>query len=147
MFKQGAMLYKLSLSDDEEGKSLKNRIKMTMPLKQEWVTENVFSRIDKRFYRSNMIIHAASPISGMTPTQLDGMNFCISFLTKNGDVDHDGDHIWVCGDLVTTSVSTTTVKPKYVFDKTVVHLVEWVSRTTLQTLTQELTEWEAKGRM
>ena len=147
MFKQGAMLYKLSLSNDEVGKSLKSRIKMTMPLKREYVTENVFSRIDKRFYRSNMIIHAASPISGMTPTQVDGMNFCISFLTQNGNVDHDGDHIWVGGDVMTTLVSTTTVKPKYIFDKTVVMMVGWVSRTTIQCLTQELTELEAKGRI
>ena len=91
MLKQGAMMYKLSLSDEAQGKNLKDRIKTTMPLKRGFVTENVFSRIDKRFYRSNMIIHAASPISGMSPTQFDGMNFCISFLTKNGDVDHDGE--------------------------------------------------------
>ena len=147
MYKYGAMLYKLSLSDDEVGKSLRTRIKMTMPLKREWVTENVFSRIDKRFYRNNMIIHEACPISGLSPTQFDGMNFCISFLTQNGDVDHDGNHIWVGGDVMTTLVSTTTVKPKYVFDKTVVMMEGWVSRTTLQTLTQELTELEAKGRM
>ena len=82
MYKHGAMLYKLSLNDDEVRKSLRTRIKMTMPLKREWVTENVFSRIDKRFYRNNMIIHEACPISGMTPTQVDGMNFCINFLHK-----------------------------------------------------------------
>jgi len=120
---------------------------MTMLLRQEYVTENVFLRIDKQIYRSNMIIHEASPISGMTPTQFDGMNFRISFLGQNGDVDHDGDRIWVCGDVMSTLVSTTTVKPKYVFDKTIVHLVGWISHTILQTLTQELTEWEAKGRM
>ena len=141
------MLYKLSLNDDEVRKSLRTRIKMTMPLKREWVTENVFSRIDKRFYRSNLIIHEACPISGLSPTQFDGMNFCISFLTQNGDVDHDGDHIWVGGDVMTTLVSTTTVKPKYVFDKTVVMMVGWFSRSTIQCLTQELTELEAKGRM
>ena len=147
MYKHGAMLYKLSLSDDEVGKSLRTRIKMTMPLKREYVTENVYSRIDKRFYRSNLIIHEACPISGLSPTQFDGMNFCISFLTQNGDVDHDGDHIWVGGDVMTTLVSTTTVKPKYVFDKTVVMMVGWFSRSAIQTLTQELTELEAKGRM
>ena len=62
-------------------------------------------------------------------------------------MDPDGDRIWVCGDVMTTLVSTSTVKPKYVFDKTIVMMEGWVSRTTLQTLTQELTEWEAKGRM
>jgi len=83
----------------------------------------------------------------MTPTQVDGMNFCISFLTQNGDVDHDGDHIWVGSDVMTTLVSTTTVKPKYVFDRTVVMMVGWFSCSTIQCLTQELTELEAKGRM
>ena len=43
MLKQGAMVYKLSLSDESQGKNLKDRIKMTMPLKQAYVTVNVFS--------------------------------------------------------------------------------------------------------
>jgi len=50
MYKHGAILYKLSLNDDEVRKSLRTRIKMTMPLKREYVTENVFSRIDKWFF-------------------------------------------------------------------------------------------------
>jgi len=95
MLKQGAMMYKLSLFDDTQGQNLKNRIKMTMLLRQEFVTENVFSRIDKRFYCSNIIIHEASPISGLTIYQFDGLNFCISFLGQHGDVHPDGGCIWV----------------------------------------------------
>ena len=34
MLKQGAMVYKLTLSDESQGKNLKDRIKMTMPLNE-----------------------------------------------------------------------------------------------------------------
>ena len=84
---------KLSLVEIEQGKNLKDRIKMTMPLKRAYVTANVFLSIDKRFYCNNIIIHEACPISGLTCNQFDGMIFCISFLGQNGEVDPDGDCI------------------------------------------------------
>ena len=146
MLNQGAMMYKLSLSDEAHGQNLKDRIKMIIPSRRAYVTENVFSRIDKRFYRSNIIIHEANPISGLTYTQFDGLNFCIIFLRQNGDVDRDGDCIWVCGDMMFTLVSPTTDKPKYVL---INRGSSWwmVQSYILSNFDSRMSEWEAKDKI
>ena len=80
--------------------------------------------------------------------EIGGLNLCISFLGQNGKLDFQVSCIWVAGDVMGTMISHKDRKPKYVFDKSVVHCDGWYSRAAYsQYLSQGLSQLKASGIM
>ena len=62
---------------------------------------------------------------------MEGLNFCITFLDKFAKNVDSASKIWINGDVMTTLISHTNKKIKYVFDQTTVHKEGWSERNML----------------
>ena len=111
--------------------SLKDRLRMSMPVVVDAGKGSPFHTIDRKFKDSNFIIHQACFVEGKLSDHIEGLNFCIIFLNKFAkNVDHYSEY-WITGDIVQTLINHTNKKVKYVFDQTTIHQEGWIDKKTL----------------
>ena len=125
------MTYHLSTVNININKSLKDRLRISMPVALVGGKGSCFSATDRRFKHSNFIIHEACLVNGLPCNQMEGLNFCITFLDKFAKNVDSASKIWINGDVMTTLISHTNKKIKYVFDQTTVHKEGWSERNML----------------
>ena len=123
MYKLTAMEYMLSSSNNNITIGLKDRIKNSMPAVTREHAESKMmtslSVIAVKMKNVNFIIHEAVVKPGSPKRQIESMDFCITFLSDNGEHWVGHSRVWVTGDVMVILVSHTNVKIKFVFDETI----------------------------
>ena len=125
------LTYQLSAVNINIKTSLKDRLRISMPVALVVGMGSSFKAVDRRFKHSNFIIHETCLVKGLPSNQIEGLSFCITFLDKFAKNVESASNIWINGDLMTTLISHTNKKIKYVFDQTTVHKEGWSDRNML----------------
>jgi hypothetical protein len=132
-----AMEYMLSSEKPALALSLKNRLKMAMPVTTSVTPLQLFGNVTKQLQNSNFIVHEATEVEGKIGGQIESMSYCITFLDRSANPIIGRTRIWVTGDVMTGLINHPNKKIKWVFDETIIHKKGWVERSTMSTMSQD----------
>ena len=129
MYKLSSSEYMLSTMTPNVAVALKARVVNSMPLAPIATSDVVFGSIDKSLSNSNFVIHEASEVfeSGGRNV-IENMNFCVTFLSKEGKGVPRRERIWVTGTIMSDLVTHKNKKLKFVYDETINFQKGWSFR-------------------
>ena len=131
------MEYMLTNDKPVIASSLKNRLKVGMPVRVFGEKYTVVGKVSKPLKNAHVIIHEAAEVCGKIRGQVESMNYCLTFLNKHANTMKEKTRMWVTGDVMIELMTHTNKKIKWVFDETIIHKVGCVGRSSTSTLSQE----------
>ena len=109
---------------------LKTRLRVYAPVTCLPDGAAAFTNLSDDLLRSNFLVNAA--VSGDdTGCSLERMTFQVTFLNQAGDEHLDRSRMWITGDAMSSLVSFSRKKTKFVFDETIVMKDGWRERNIL----------------
>ena len=105
----------------------RNRIMYGMPLSIGGKV-TLFSIVNTNFMKCNFVIEESCTVTGMVQHHIESMSFCVNFLTKKRTPEHDGECIWISGEIMNTILAHPEKKFKFVHDRKIIMKTRWVDR-------------------
>ena len=126
----GSRLYEVSRDNPHVAAELKTRLRVYAPVTCLPDGAAAFTNLSDDLLRSNFLVNAA--VSGDdTGCSLERMTFQVTFLNQAGDEHLDRSRMWITGDAMSSLVSFSRKKTKFVFDETIVMKDGWRERNIL----------------